>query len=170
MRKKGIVLILSCLTIVTITGCGLEKAKTNNKEINVLEKSLEEVDKENDSLEESEKIEIARRLFDEYINENKIEVIESKEDSSKKKEVTTFTKYKIKDIDIYEMEDLNISEKESQGFVADISYDIKYTNESNRWVAGNGEIKKNNWCVDKVAIVNIEKVKDKYIISSMGTC
>ncbi|MGL5416357.1 MAG: hypothetical protein ACRDAU_11905 [Clostridium sp.] len=168
MRRKGIILILSCLVISTVVGCSLQNGKDNNERSNFVEKSLGEIDKENresDSLKESEKIEIARQLFDEYINENKIELVENKEDNSKR-EVITFTKYKIKDIDVYEMKDLNINKN---GFVADIGYDIKYTNESNRWVAGNGELKKNNWCINKVAVVNIEKINDKYVISSMGT-
>lgn len=37
------------------------------------------------------------------------------------------------------------------------------------WVAGNGEIKDNNWIVDKFALVDITQINNKYVITNIGT-
>lgn len=52
-------------------------------------------------------------------------------------------------------------------FTVCISYDIKAANEKSPWYAGNGEIEEDNWIVNKVTFIDIEKTgENKYRIIS----
>lgn len=107
------------------------------------------------------KIKIARELFDYYINENRTDWSIVKSQNLKREPVICLTDYRINDIDI-ESQDL-------YNFTVSVLYDIQYTNESNMWVAGNGELKDNNWIVNKIALVDITQINDKCVITNIGT-
>ena len=58
-----------------------------------------------------------------------------------------------------------ISEKVNNyfiAFIAKISYDIQFTDESNKWIAGNGKISDNNWIRNKSNYVEIIKENNIY--------
>lgn len=167
MRKNLVVLILSVCLPMMISGCSEnDKKDTQNKEVGSAEAKLE-IEKNINAykfyknLSKGEKVEIARELFDDYINENRTDRAMVESQGLKREPVTTFTDYRINEIDIEKEEGLK--------FTVSVSYDIQYTNESNIWIAGNGELKENNWVINKFALVDIEQVKDKYIITSIGT-
>lgn len=139
-----------------------ESKETSSYEDNInLENNLGNNLKFYNPLSKDEKIKIARELFDDYINENRTDWSIVKSQNLKRKPVICLTDYRINDVEI-ESQDL-------YKFTVSVSYDIQYTNESNMWVAGNGEIKDNNWIVDKFALVDITQINNKYVITNIGT-
>ncbi|ENY99854.1 hypothetical protein HMPREF1092_02990 [Clostridium thermobutyricum] len=139
-----------------------ESKETSLYEDNInLESNSENNLKFYNSLSKDEKIKIARELFDDYINENRTDWSIVKSQNLKREPVICLTDYRINDIDI-ESQDIH-------NFTVSVSYDIQYTNESDMWVAGNGELKDNNWVVDKFAVVDITQINDKYVITNIGT-
>lgn len=178
MNKKLGYLILGICAVGVIT-FGIYSAITfsdkEDKEINTSENNLNlETNSKNNlmfdlninnlkfykKLSKDEKIEIAKDLFDDYINENRTDWSTVKSQKLNRKPVNSLTDYRIGDI--------NVENEEGYKFTVSVSYDIQYTNESNMWVAGNGVLKDNNWIVDKFALVDIEQVNDKYVITNMG--
>ena len=139
-----------------------ESKETSLYEDNInLESNSENNLKFYNSLSKDEKIKIARELFNDYINENRTDWSIVKSQNLKREPVICLTDYRINDIDI-ESQDIH-------NFTVSVSYDIQYTNESDMWVAGNGELKDNNWVVDKFAVVDITQINDKYVITNIGT-
>ncbi|MGV3025003.1 hypothetical protein ACED96_04680 [Clostridium thermobutyricum] len=139
-----------------------ESKETSSYEDNInLENNSENNLKFYDPLSKDEKIKIARELFDYYINENRTDWSIVKSQNLKREPVICLTDYRINDIDI-ESQDL-------YNFTVSVLYDIQYTNESNMWVAGNGELKDNNWIVNKIALVDITQINDKCVITNIGT-
>ena len=139
-----------------------ESKETSSYEDNInLENNLGSNLKFYNPLSKDEKIKIARELFDDYINENRTDWSIVKSQNLKRKPVICLTDYRINDIEI-ESQDL-------YNFTVSVLYDIQYTNESNMWVAGNGELKDNNWIVNKIALVDITQINDKCVITNIGT-
>lgn len=164
-KKKALILItIICLTLSFIGCSDISKknkvvlSKANYTSLNNDKKeetsSISDISKE-------QKIKIARELFDEYINENKTDwkIVEAQKLS--RKPVVCLTDYKINNV--------NFIKEEENKFTVNIKYDVQYTNESNFWVAGNGELCDNNWIKNKSNIVDIEKRGDKYVIANMIT-
>ncbi len=139
-----------------------ESKETSSYENNInLESNSENNLKFYNPLSKDEKIKIARELFNDYINENRTDWSIVKSQNLKREPVICLTDYRINDIDI-ESQDIH-------NFIVSVSYDVQYTNESDMWVAGNGELKDNNWVVDKFAVVDITQINDKYVITNIGT-
>ena len=139
-----------------------ESKETSSYEDNInLENNSENNLKFYDPLSKDEKIKIARELFDDYINENRTDWSIVKSQNLKREPVICLTDYRINDIDI--------ESQDFYKFTVSVSYDIQYTNESNMWVAGNGELKDNNWIVNKIALVDITQINDKCVITNIGT-
>ncbi|MGL4847981.1 MAG: hypothetical protein ACRC28_03505, partial [Clostridium sp.] len=107
------------------------------------------------------KKEITKKLFEKYIEENRTDIQIVKAQNLKREPVEALTDYKINDVEIVE--------EDKKGFKASVGYDIKFTDESNMWTAGNGEIKEDNWCVNKVSSVKIKEINGEYAIEQIGT-
>ncbi|WP_294373564.1 hypothetical protein [uncultured Clostridium sp.] len=159
--RKTVILFIGAVCVFTFCmGCndaGIGKHSQNNS----FDISEESEIKKLEDMSKDEKIEIGRNLFDEYINENRTDWKMVKSQNLNRQPVVCLTDYKINDVDFVK--------EEKDKFTLDISYDIQYTDESNFWVAGNGELADDNWVVNKCSFVDIEQVGDKYFIVNVYT-
>jgi hypothetical protein len=167
--KKILILTISTCLVLSFIGCG-EKNKANKSALlvspsisyNVLLMSNmgEELSSISD-ISEEEKTKIARDLFDKYINDNRTDLKQVEFQKIDRKPVVCFTEYKINDV--------KATGGDGDNFTVNIKYDIKYTNESDIWIAGNGEISNDNWIRNKSNFVEIQKDGDNYVISNIIT-
>ncbi|APF26250.1 hypothetical protein NPD7_2644 [Clostridium sporogenes] len=108
---------------------------------------------------EKEKKKIAISLFDEYINNMRTNWYYVKNNGGTV--VLTFTDYKITEA--------KFEKQEGNRFTFSMTYDIKCTDESNYWRAGNGKDGEDNWIIGKFQYIDIVKYKDKYYIDNIYT-
>lgn len=109
-----------------------------------------------------EKVRIAKELFEEHLNSMgiKFEGFGNGVDYvSNRKAVLTFNNYRITDV--------KISEDKGNKFLASVTYDVQCADEHKDWIAGVGDIGEDNWVIDKFYTLEIERYKDKYIITNM---
>ena len=162
--KKLVTLFISVCIFGLFMGCNnnsKEYTKISSCDDTAVSDSQENKITQLKDLRKKKKIEIAKDLFDEYINENRTDWKMVKSQNLNRQPVVCLTDYKINDI--------TFVKEESDKFTVDISYDIQYTNESNFWIAGNGELTDNNWVINKCSFVDIQKVGDKYFIINLYT-
>jgi len=167
--KKILILTISTCLVLSFIGCG-EKNKANKLALlvspsisyNVLLMSNmgEELSSISD-ISKEEKIKISRDLFDKYINDNRTDLKQVEFQKIDRKPVVCFTEYKINDV--------KVTGGDGNKFTVNIKYDIKYTNESDMWIAGNGEIRNDNWIRNKSNFVEIQKDGDNYVIRNIIT-
>ena len=167
--KKGLILAISTCLVLSFIGCG-HKYKENNLTLLSTPNFACNTSKEGingkevlsvSSISKEDKTEIARDLFDKYINENKTDWKQVEFQKLDRKPMVCFSDYKINYI--------KITGEEEKKFTAYIEYDIQYTNESDMWIAGNGKICEDNWIRNKSNFVEIEKSGDKYSIKNIIT-
>ncbi|HGG0417111.1 TPA: hypothetical protein ACJFE8_001884 [Clostridium sporogenes] len=109
---------------------------------------------------EKEKKKIAISLFDEYINSMRTNWYYVKNNGGGTV-VLTLTDYRITEA--------KFEKQEGNRFTFLMTYDIKCTDESNYWSAGNGKDREDNWIIDKFQYIDIVKYKDKYYIDNIYT-
>ena len=156
--KRFFASVVLVLSIITLLGC------KNTDYSSMSKKDQEEIVREINSVKdisEEEKVKIAKDLFDEYINNNRTDWSGSKHQKDPEQPVVAMTDYKINSVKF-------LSEDKNK-FIVCIVYDIKYTDESNWWVAGNGDLEDDNWVRNKMNFVDIEKYLDHYIITNIYT-
>lgn len=160
MKKKKVLILISGLSLLLISNLFIEKSSIN------LVKAYG--DTTNDSkavvtlLDENSKIDVSRNLFEQYIKDNKTAVAGIDLNGVLNNEVVeTLTDYKINDI--------RVTQSEEDKFIVNISYDIQFTEESNKWIAGNGKVNENNWIRNKSNYVEIIKENDTYKINRIYT-
>lgn len=167
--KKILILTISTCLVLSFIGCG-EKNKANklallvspsiSYNVSLMSNISEELLSVSD-ISKEEKTKIARDLFDKYINDNRTDLKQVEYQKIDRKPVVSFTEYKINDV--------KVTGGEGNKFTVNIKYDIKYTNESDMWIAGNGEISEDNWIKNKSNFVEIQKDGYKYVISNIIT-
>jgi len=167
-KKVLILTIITCL-LLSFIGCG-EKNKENKLallsttsityNISLISSMAKDLPLVSDISKEG-KVEIARTLFDKYINENKTDWKKVEFEKLERKPKVCLTDYKINNI--------RVTREEEDKFIVLIGYDIKYTNESDFWIAGNGEICEDNWIRNKSNFVEIQKSGNEYVISNIIT-
>lgn len=157
MKKISIILSIFMISMMFIS-CGSSNIKNNT---NNIKEVIDNEKNEQESLSKDEMIAIARDLFDDYINQNRTDWYFVKAKGLKRQPVICLTDYRINDI--------SFVKEENNKFTVDISYDIQYTDESNYWVAGNGELSENNWVMNKCNFVDIIKADNKYFLSNVYT-
>lgn len=167
MKKRKVLILISSLSLLLISNLFIEKSSFNLVNAYADTISINEQEEPNNqavltnSSENSKEV-IGRKLFEEYINKNRIAIAGMDlNDNLNNKEVETFAEYKINNIKIMEI-------KENR-FIAKISYDIQFTDESNKWIAGNGKISDNNWIRNKSNYVEIIKENNIYKIDKIYT-
>ena len=160
MKKKKVLILISGLSLLLISNLFIEKSSIN------LVKAYG--DTTNDSkavvtlLDENSKIDVSRNLCEQYIKDNKTAVAGIDLNGVLNNEVVeTLTDYKINDI--------RVTQSEEDKFIVNISYDIQFTEESNKWIAGNGKVNENNWIRNKSNYVEIIKENDTYKINRIYT-
>lgn len=160
MKKKKVLILISSLSLLLISNIFIGKSSIN------LVKAY--ADTTNDSkaviklLDENSKIDVSRNLFEQYIKDNKTAVAGIDLNGILNNEVVeTLTDYKINDI--------RVVQSEEDKFIVNISYDIQFTEESNKWIAGNGKVNENNWIRNKSNYVEIIKENDTYKINRIYT-
>ncbi|MDO5517288.1 MAG: hypothetical protein Q4F66_07005, partial [Clostridium sp.] len=113
-------------------------------------------------LDENSESDVSRKLFEEYINSNKTAIAGTGLNGVLNDNlVETLTDYKINDI--------RVLQREEEKFIVNISYDIQFTEESDKWIAGNGKIKEDNWIRNKNNYVEIVKDNGSYKINRIYT-
>lgn len=116
-----------------------------------------------ENISEDEKKRIAKDLCKEHIESQGIKfkyfgnVVD---ESSNRNAIQTFKNYRINDIKIV---DENVNK-----FTAIVGYDIQCTDECKEWTTGDGTLGEDNWVIGKGYILNIEKYKNKYFITSVS--
>lgn len=160
MKKKKVLILISSLSLLLISNLFIEKSSIDSVEAYA--------DTTNDSkavvtmLDENSKIDVSRNLFEQYINDNKTAIAGIDLNGVLNNEVVeTLTDYKINDI--------RVTKSEEDKFIVNISYDIQFTEESNKWIAGNGKVNENNWIRNKSNYVEIVKENDDYKINKIHT-
>lgn len=167
--KKVLILAIGTCLVLSFIGCG-EKNKENKLALlvapsiayntSLISSVGNELSSIND-ISKEEKAEIARELFDKYVNDNKTDWKQVELQKIDRKPVVCFTEYNINNI--------KVTGGDENKFTVNIEYDIKYTNESDMWIAGNGKISEDNWIRNKSNFVEIQKNGDKYVISNIIT-
>jgi outer membrane usher protein FimD/PapC len=167
--KKVLILTISTCLLLSFIGCG-EKSKENRLTLlsktnityntSLISNTIKDLSVVSNTNEE-EKIEIARTLFDKYINENKTDWKRVEFQNLERKPEATLTDYRINNI--------KVTGEEKNKFIVSIEYDIKYTNESDMWIAGNGKVCEDNWIRNKSNFVEIQKNDDEYVITNIIT-
>lgn len=174
MNKRKVIISILALSILLNLLLAVEIYNKNNKKDlskvsadKVSVDKLSNSDKENlmgdlysvKDISEDRKKEIAKNLFEEYINKNSTDWQTVKDKKLNRKPLPTFTDYRITDASF-------ISES-SNRFTVDITYDIQYTEEGKSWLAGYGNISDNNWILKKGNVVDVIKYKDKYLLADV---
>lgn len=167
--KKVLILTISTCLLLSFIGCGggneankLTLLSTSSIEYNtsLISSMAKDLSLESD-ISKEEKIEIARSLFDKYINENKTDWKRVEFQKLERKPKASLTDYRINNV--------KVTGEEKNKFIVSIEYDIKYTNESDMWIAGNGKICEDNWIRNKSNFVEIQKSGDEYVITNIIT-
>ena len=166
MKKKYIpiyLLILSLLVNVVLA-IDLFNKKDNKQSIEISKSEKDELISEWYSIKnvsEDEKEKIARKLFEEYINENSTDWKEVENDKLDREPLPTFTDYKI--------DNVSLQKEEGNMFTAEVLYDIQYTKNGTQWLACDGELADDNWIKNKGFYIDIARYNDKYVITNMYT-
>ena len=167
--KKVLILTISTCLLLSFIGCG-EKNKENKLTLlstssieyntSLINSMAKDLSLESD-ISKEEKIEIARSLFDKYINENKTDWKRVEFEKLERKPKDSLTDYRINNV--------KVTGEEKNKFIVSIEYDIKYANESDMWIDGNGKICEDNWIRNKSNFVEIQKSGDEYVITNIIT-
>lgn len=110
---------------------------------------------------EDEALSTAVQLFSDYINENSTDW--------KKVQYENLDRDPVKSLDDYKIVNAHLVYHEATNFTVRVTYDVKYTDESDMWLAGNGNKQENNWIRNKINFINIEKNNDNYSIKNIYT-
>lgn len=170
MKKKKVLILISSLSLLLISSLFIEKSSFNLAKAyadSISNNKVEEQKEPNSeavltNVNENSEIVIGRNLFEEYINQNRTAIAGMDlKGNLNNNEVEALTDYKINNI--------KVIQSEHDKFIVNISYDIQFTEESNKWVAGNGKIKENNWIKNKTNYVEIIKDNDGYKINGIYT-
>ena len=160
MKKKKVLILISSLSLLLMFSLFIEKSSINLVEAyadttNVQEAVLTKLD-------ENSEIDVSRKLFEQYINNNKTAIAGIDLNGVLNNDVVeTLTDYKINNI--------RVIQSEEDKFIVNVSYDVQFTEESNKWIAGNGKIKENNWIRNKSNYVEIVKDNGEYKIDKIYT-
>lgn len=100
-------------------------------------------------------------LFKNYIEENSTDWQKVQFENLNRDPVKSLTDYAIISTELV------YSEKDN--FTIKVTYDIKYTDESDMWLAGNGLKEEDNWIRNKINYVNINKENNEYKIINIYT-
>lgn len=103
----------------------------------------------------------AEQLFSSYIEANSTDW--------KRVEFENLDRDPVKSLEDYKIIDSKLVSFGENDFTVKFMYDIKYTDDSDMWIAGNGSKDKDNWIRNKINYVNIEKNNDEYIIKKIYT-
>lgn len=153
MFKKFFLILLSSIFLsLLFISCNKTISKQSSKQTTSSEIS---------DISEDKKVNIAKELFDEYINQNRTDWKLVKDQNLDRNPVLSLTDYKLNDIKFIRNND--------DGFTAEIDYDIQYTTESNQWLAGNGILDNDNWIKHKSNLIDIKKAGERYIITNIYT-
>ncbi len=170
MKKKKVLILISSLSLLLISNLFIEKSSFNLVKAYADTTSINEVEEQKEPNSEavlansSENTEeaVGRKLFEKYINQNRNAIAGMDLNGIlNSDEVETLTDYKINSV--------KIVGSEKDRFIVNISYDIQFTEESNKWVAGNGKVKENNWIRNKTNYVEIVKEDNEYKIDKIYT-
>ncbi len=182
---KKIICVLGAISVIAniFLGIGLytkfKKQKTLESEIEYKEsiyekklKSGETIDisrltdkeKENlmeqinliENLSEEEKIEIGKKLFDDYMRYLSANI---KENNDNREVNITCSNYRITKV--------SVIETTGNSFTIGIDYDVQGVGEKNVWIAAFGDIAEDNWVLNKYVNLKIIKYNDKYFISKV---
>lgn len=160
MKKKKVLILISSLSLLLISGLFIGKSS-----INVVKAYADTVSDSKavlTKLDENSESDVSRKLFEEYINDNKTAIAGIDLNGVLNNDVVeTLTDYKINNI--------RVIQSEEDKFIVNISYDIQFTEESNKWIAGNGKIKENNWIRNKSNYVEIVNDNGNYKIDRIYT-
>lgn len=160
MKKKKVLILISSLSLLLMFSLFIEKSSINLVEAyadttNVQEAVLTKLD-------ENSEIDVSRKLFEQYINNNKTAIAGIDLNGVLNNDVVeTLTDYKINNI--------RVIQSEEDKFIVNVSYDVQFTEESDKWIAGNGKIKENNWIRNKSNYVEIVKDNGEYKIDKIYT-
>lgn len=170
MKKKKVLILISSLSLLLISSLFIEKSSFNLVKAYADKNIINEVEKQNkpnneavlvNSGESTEET-LGRKLFEEYINQNRNVIAGiNLNDVLDCRKVDTLTDYKINYV--------KTAKSEDDRFIVKISYDIQFTDASNKWIAGNGKISDNNWIREKSNYVEIVKEDNEYKIYKIYT-
>lgn len=170
MKKKKVLILISSLSLLLISSLFIEKSSFNLVKAYADSASINEMEEQKEpnseavltKVNENSEIAISRALFEEYINQNRTAIAGMNLNGIlNDNEVETLTDYKINNI--------RAVQSEQDKFTVNISYDIQFTEESNKWIAGNGKVKENNWIRNKTNYVEIVKEDNEYKIDKIYT-
>ncbi|MBE6062087.1 MAG: hypothetical protein E7207_00670 [Clostridium butyricum] len=166
MNKKKVLILISSLSLLLMSSLFIEKSSFNLGKAYAYTNSINESEPNSkavlESLTENTQEAVGRRLFERYINQNKRAIAGMDLNGIlNSNEVETFTDYKINSVKVV------VSEQDR--FIVNISYDIQFTEKSNKWVAGNGKVQENNWIRNKTNYVEIVRENNQYKIDKIYT-
>lgn len=168
---KKILYILLCISIILnillfINFNNNNKRKTDIQK-NTSKSSISDEDVAQlysvENISEDDKKRVAKDLCKDYINSKGIKfkyfgtVVD---EASNRNAMQTFKNYRINDV--------KIVEEKGNKFTAIVNYDIQCTDECKEWVTGDGTVGDDNWVIGKGYILNIEKYRDNYFITSVS--
>lgn len=170
MKKKKVLILISSLSLLLISSLFIEKSSFNLVKVYADTTSINEIEEHNEPNSEavltksSENTEeaIGRKLFEEYINKNRNVIAGMDLNGTLKNDI-------VETLNDYKIDSVTSVKSEQDRFIVKVLYDIQFTEESNKWVAGNGKIKENNWIRNKSNYIEIVKENDGYKIDKIHT-
>ena len=106
-------------------------------------------------------IEKSVQLFTEYVENNSTDW--------KKVQYENLDRNPVKSLEGFKIIDTKLTYSSEENYIVKIIYDVKITDESNMWFAGNGFKDEDNWIKNKVNYLNIEKDSGEYVIKNIFT-
>ncbi|WP_293981528.1 hypothetical protein [uncultured Clostridium sp.] len=152
----GLVLILSLYT-QSIPGNSLLSASAECIE----DTKSADIVKDYETINEDEALSTAVQLFSDYIEENSTDW--------KKVQHENLDRDPVKSLEDYKIVNAKLVYHEGNSFTVRVTYDVKCTDESDMWFAGNGNKEENNWIRNKTNYINIEKNNANYSIKNIYT-
>lgn len=111
--------------------------------------------------EESSKVQTAVNLFKNYLEDNSTDW--------HKVQYENLNRTPVKSMEDYKINSAKLVDCQENSFTVNIIYDVKCTEESDMWLAGNGKKDEDNWIRNKSNYITIENIHEEHKIKNIYT-
>ncbi|WP_294406505.1 hypothetical protein [uncultured Clostridium sp.] len=115
----------------------------------------------NEQSEENNKVQNAINLFKNYLEDNSTDW--------HKVQYENLNRAPVKSLADYNINSAKLVDCQQNSFTVKIIYDVKSTEESDMWLAGNGKKDEDNWIRNKSNYITIENIQEEYKIKNIYT-
>lgn len=123
--------------------------------------NLETIVETNEQSEENNKVQNAVNLFKNFLEYNSTDW--------QKVQYENLNRDPVKSLEDYNIISAKLVTCEKDSFTVKVVYDVKCTEESDMWLAGNGKKEEDNWIRNKSNYITIENINEEYEIKNIYT-